>query len=55
MAFQKLFEFSDRLDEKYVENSVHGGAMWLTPLVWIGITAAVALMFLMIMVTTVSG
>jgi hypothetical protein len=54
MAFQKLFEFSDRLDEKYVENRVYGGAMWLTPLVWIGLTSAVALMFLLIMVTTKS-
>jgi hypothetical protein len=54
MAFQKLFEFSDRLDDKYVQDKVRGSAMWLTPLVWIGLTSAVALMFLVIMVTTSS-
>jgi hypothetical protein len=52
VAFQKLFEFSDKLDEKYVQNKNHGSAMWITPLVWIGLTSAVALMFLMIMITT---
>jgi hypothetical protein len=55
LAFQRLFEFSDRLDAKYVQNREYGGAMWLTPVVWIGITSAVALMFLMIIVTTTSG
>jgi hypothetical protein len=55
MAFQKLFELSDKLDEKYVENKVYGGAMWIIPLVWIGITSAVGFMFLMIIVTTMSG
>jgi hypothetical protein len=54
MAFQKLFEFSDRLDEKYVQDKVRGSAMWITPVVWIGLTSAVALMFLLIMVTTKS-
>jgi hypothetical protein len=55
MAFQKLFEFSDRLDERYDENKISGRAVWITPVVWIGITSAVALMFLMIIVTTISG
>jgi len=55
MAFQKLFEFSDRLDERYDENKIRGSAVWITPVVWIGITSAVALMFLMIIVTTISG
>jgi hypothetical protein len=55
MAFQKLFEFSDRLDERYDENKIRGSAAWITPVVWIGITSAVALMFLMIIVTTTSG
>jgi hypothetical protein len=55
VAFQKLFEFSDKLDAKYVQDSVHGSAMWLTPVIWIGLTSAVALMFLMIVVTTHSG
>jgi hypothetical protein len=55
LAFQRLFEFSDRLDARYVQNNIHGSAMWLTPVVWIGITSAVALMFLMIIVTTHSG
>ena len=52
MAFQRLFDFSDRLDQKYVKNKDYGGGMWLTPVVWVGLTSAVALMFLMIMVTT---
>jgi hypothetical protein len=55
MAFQRLFEFSDRLDQKYVQNKDYGSAMWLTPVIWIGLTSAVALMFLMIMVTTASA
>lgn len=53
MAFQKLFEFSDKLDAKYVQNSARGSAVWLTPVIWIGLTSAVALMFLMIVVTTI--
>jgi pheromone shutdown protein TraB len=56
-GFQKLFEFSDSLDAKYVQNQnkICGNAMWITPVIWIGITSAVALMFLLIMVTTSVG
>jgi len=54
MAFQRLFEFSDKLDAKYVQDKKQGRVLWITPVVWIGLSSAVALMFLMIMVTTSS-
>ena len=47
MAFQRLFEFSDKLDAKYVQDKRQGRVLWITPVVWIGLSSAVALMFLM--------
>jgi hypothetical protein len=55
MPFEKLFELSDRLDEKYVQENIYGNAMWLTPLLWIGLASAVGLLILLIVVKTILG
>jgi len=55
MPFEKLFEFSDRLDEKYVQENIYGNAMWLTPLIWRGLASAVGLLILLIVVKAVLG
>jgi hypothetical protein len=55
MPFEKLFELSDRLDEKYVQENIYGSAMWLTPLLWKGLASAVGLLILLIVVKAVLG
>jgi type II secretory pathway component PulF len=55
MPFEKLFELSDRLDEKYVQDNIYGSAMWLTPLLWIGVASAVGLLILLIVVKSALG
>jgi hypothetical protein len=51
VPFEKLYGLSDRLDEKFIQKDPYGGAMWLTPLIWIGITAAVGLLIILAIVT----
>ena len=53
MPFEKLFELSDRLDEKYVQGNIYGSAMWLTSLLWKGVASAVGLLILLLVVKAV--
>jgi hypothetical protein len=55
MPFEKLFELSDRLDEKYVQENIYGNAMWLTPLIWRGLAFDFGLLILLIVVKTILG
>jgi hypothetical protein len=55
MSFEKLFALSDRLHEKYVQDNIYGSAMWLTPLLWIGLGSTVGLLILLIVVKATLG
>jgi hypothetical protein len=53
--FDRLCDFSDRLDENYMAKNPYGTAMWLTRLIREGVITAVGLMGLYIIVIAVRG
>lgn len=53
--FDRLCDFSDRLDENYMAKNPYGSAMWLTRLIREGVIAAVGLMGLYIIVIAMRG
>jgi len=53
--FEQLCELSDTLDQPHMAKNPFGSAMWLTRLIWLGVTAAVGLMILWIMVMANRG
>jgi hypothetical protein len=52
-AFERLCDFSDRLDETYIAKNPYGSAMWLTRLIRRGVIAAAGLMSLYIIVAAI--
>lgn len=51
--FERLCDFSDRLDEAYIAKNPYGSSMWLTRLIRVGVIAAAGLMSLYIIVTAI--
>jgi hypothetical protein len=49
-VFERLCDFSDRLDQTYIAKNPYGSTMWLAHLIRVGILAAIGLMSLYIIV-----